>query len=108
MSGISAALEARKAGLRFEVFEAAEPFTTIVNFPRAKPIYTYPTDMEPAGEMRFHADVKEALLDELERQRRDAGVETTHARVDRIEAGGDEVTVHFAGINHRPTCGRAA
>ena len=54
------------------MFEAADPFSTIVNFPKAKPIYTYPTDMKPAGQMHFHADVKEALLDELERQRKDA------------------------------------
>ena len=97
VSGISAALEAKKAGLKFGVFEAAEPFATIVNFPKAKPIYTYPTEMTPAGEMQFAADVKEALLDELQRQRRDAGVEVTPARAERIEAGGDGVTVHFAG-----------
>ena len=106
VSGISAALEAQKAGLRFEVFEAAQPFTTIVNFPKAKPIYTYPTAMTPAGEMQFHADRKEALLDELERQRRDAGIETTDARADRIEAGGDAVTVYFAG-DHPPADVRA-
>ena len=56
----------RRLGLKFQVFEAAEPFSTIVNFPKAKPIYTYPTEMTPAGQMQFHADVKEALLDELE------------------------------------------
>ena len=65
-------MEAKKAGLKFQVFEAAEPFSTVVNFPKAKPIYTYPTDMKPAGQMHFDADVKEALLDELERQRKDA------------------------------------
>ncbi len=87
VSGISAALEAKKAGLKFQVFEAAEPFSTIVNFPKAKPIYTYPTDMTPAGQMQFHANVKEALLDELERQRKDAGIEITAARAERIESG---------------------
>ena len=102
VSGISAALEARKAGLNFEVFEAAEPFSTIANFPKAKPIYTYPTDMKPAGEMYFHADVKEALLDELQRQRKDAGIEVTDARAERIEAGGDGVTVYFAGNHPEP------
>ena len=96
VSGISAALEAKKAGLKFQVFEAAEPFATVVNFPKAKPIYTYPTDMTPAGEMRFHADVKEALLDELQKQREEAGIEVTNARAERIESGGDGVTVHFA------------
>ena len=106
VSGISAALEAKQAGLRCEVFEAAEPFITLLNFPKAKPIYTYPTDMEPAGLMQFHADVKEALVEELQKQRRDAGVETTHARVERIEAGKDAVTVHFAG-DHSPGSVRA-
>ncbi len=102
VSGISAALEAKKAGLKFQVFEAAEPFSTIVNFPKAKPIYTYPTDMKPAGEMHFDADVKEALLEELERQRKDAGIEITPGRADRIESGGDGVTVHFTGDNPPP------
>ena len=95
VSGIAAALEAKKAGLKFQVFEAAEPFSTIVNFPKAKPIYTYPTDMTPAGEMQFHGDVKEALLDELQKQRQDAGIEVTNARAERIESGGSGVTVHF-------------
>ena len=107
VSGISAALEAKKAGLRFQVFEAAEPFTTIANFPKAKPIYTYPTDMTPAGQMQFHADVKEALLDELEGQRKDAGIEITHARADRVESGNGDVMIHFAGDNPPPdACAR--
>src|SRR6266478_20952 len=45
VSGISAAIEAKKAGLRFAVFEAAQVFSTVANFPKAKPIYTYPTEM---------------------------------------------------------------
>ena len=102
VSGISAALEAKKAGLQFEVFEAAEPFTTVVNFPKAKPIYTYPTDMTPAGEMRFHADVKEALLDELEKQRRDAGIEVTNAHADHVETGADAITIRFSGDKPPP------
>src|SRR5262249_8634093 len=42
VSGMSAAAEARRLGLRFAVVEAAEPFFTLVNFPVAKPIFTYP------------------------------------------------------------------
>jgi len=38
---MAAALEARRHGLRFEVLEASEPFSTLVNFPRGKPIFTY-------------------------------------------------------------------
>ena len=76
---MSAALEARAAGLSFVVIEAAEPFATLVNFPKEKPIYTYPTDMEPAGQIRFKSEVKEPLLAELKAQTVDAGIETLNA-----------------------------
>jgi NosR/NirI family nitrous oxide reductase transcriptional regulator len=99
VAGIAAALEAKKAGLRFQVFEAAEPFTTIVNFPKGKPIYTYPTEMTPAGQLQFRANVKEALLAELEGQRQEAGIEVTNARADSIRSSGGGVTVHFSGDN---------
>ena len=53
VGGMSAALEARSQEIDCVVLEASEPFSTIVNFPRAKPIYTYPTDMKPAGSMQL-------------------------------------------------------
>ena len=48
-------MEAKKAGLRFSVFEAAQAFSTIQNFPKGKPIFTYPTDMTPGGADAVHA-----------------------------------------------------
>ena len=68
VSGMAAALEARNQGLNFEVLEATEPFSTIVNFPKGKPIYTYPTDMVPKGDLQFTADVKEPLVEEIKEQ----------------------------------------
>lgn len=68
VSGHSAAIEAKKAGLSYVLYESQEAFSTIENFPRKKPIYTYLTDMVPAGEMRFEAEVKEDLLKELHHQ----------------------------------------
>ncbi len=67
VSGVAAVAEARKSALRVEIIEAAGSFSTIVNFPRGKPIYTYPTDMVPAGDLQFGpaSDVKEGLIDEL-------------------------------------------
>ena len=67
VSGMAAALEARKHGLRFEILEATEPFSTVVNFPKGKPIFTYPTGMTPAGELQFteRSKVKEGLVEEL-------------------------------------------
>jgi thioredoxin reductase len=85
VAGISAAIEAKKAGLTFAVFEATEIFSTVVNFPKAKPIYTYPTEMKLDGGLQFTADIKEALLAEMEEQRRAAGIEVTPARIERIE-----------------------
>jgi thioredoxin reductase/ferredoxin len=68
VAGMAAALAARKRGLRFLVLEASEPFSTIVNFPKRKPIFTYPKEMQPRGDLKVTADVKEALLEELRAQ----------------------------------------
>src|SRR5262245_39364628 len=86
VSGLAAAMEAKKAGLSFRVFEAGEPLSTVVNFPRAKPIYTYPVGMTPTGDLQFRAEVhpKETLLADLESQRRRAGIEFTPARIEKI------------------------
>lgn len=97
VAGIAAALEAKKRGLRFAVFEATAAFTTITNFPKAKPIYTYPTDMVPAGDLHFRADVKEDLLAELEQQRSAAGIEYKRVRIERVERRGGELRLHHAG-----------
>src|SRR5438046_508702 len=56
VSGVAAAIEAKKQRLRYVVFEASEVFNTIQNFPKAKPIYTYPTEMTPAGDLQLTAD----------------------------------------------------
>ena len=53
VSGMAAALEARKAGLSFAIAEANEPFSTLINFPKGKPIYIYPTAMEPTEVSAF-------------------------------------------------------
>lgn len=97
VAGVAAALEAKRLGLTFALFEAARPFSTIANFPRAKPIYAYPTDMTPAGALQVQATVKEALVEELEAQRRAAGVEPVRARIDRIERLRGELLVRHEG-----------
>lgn len=96
VAGIAAAIEAKSLGMSVEVFESAEPFSTIVNFPRAKPIYTYPTDMTPTGAMHVTAEVKESLLDELESQRIAAGINPTLAHVHSIRQDRDGFVVEHA------------
>ncbi len=94
VSGFSAAVEAAKAGLDFQLFEAVEEFSTVENFPKGKPIFTYPTEMTPAGAFRFKAKVKEDLLEELVRQRMEAKVTSQRMKIDRIERAKGVILVH--------------
>lgn len=96
VAGVSAAIEAKKAGLRFQVLEGAQPFSTIVNFPKAKPIFTYPTGMVLNGGLQFHSVVKEDLLQEMERQRYEAGITITAAHVERIARDGGYLLLHHS------------
>lgn len=85
VSGASAALEARRLGLKFRLLEAGVPFDTIVNFPVGKPIYTYPRGEPSGSELRFRDEVhpREVLLEDLREQ--SSGLAVEKARVDRIE-----------------------
>ncbi len=89
VSGMAAALEAKRDDLHFEILEATEPFSTIVNFPKGKPIYTYPTDMVPLGDLQFTQEIKEPLVEEIKAQTLGQGIEPVMARVERVEKKGD-------------------
>jgi len=71
--------------LKFRVFEATELFSTVVNFPKAKPIYTYPTELKLDGGLQFKATIKEALLEEMQAQRKMAGIEPISARIETLD-----------------------
>jgi len=96
VAGVSAGIEAKKAQIRFAVYEATQLFSTVVNFPKAKPIYTYPTELKLDGGLEFRATVKEALLEEMEGQRRTAGVEPISARIERLERVGNLLVLHHS------------
>ena len=87
VSGISAAMEAKKAGLRYLLVEASQIFSTVANFPKGKPIFTYPTGMTPSGGIQYgeRSKVKESLLEDMRQQMEQAGVEVTHGRIESIE-----------------------
>jgi len=96
VSGIAAAIEAKRLGLTFRLFEATEAFSTVVNFPKRKPIYTYPADFTPAGGFQVSAKVKEDLVAEMEAQRQVAGIEITDARIERAERQGNSFVLYHA------------
>jgi thioredoxin reductase/ferredoxin len=96
VAGMAAAIEAKVSGLSFTVFESSEPFSTIVNFPKGKPIYTYPKEMAPAGEFEVSADIKEDLVGELLEQTRARGIEPVLARVEYVRPAGQYVELKIA------------
>lgn len=88
ISGYSAAIEAKKAGLSYLLIEASSSFSTIKNFPKAKPIFTYPTEMTPSGGIQYDSPingVKEGLIEDILQQIDQAGIETTIGHIEKIE-----------------------
>ena len=94
IAGIAAAIEAKKAGLNFKVYEAKRPFSTIIDFPKGKPIHTYPSDMKPAGNFQVSADIKESLVEEIEQQRQQHGIEVVPIRISHLERKGNHLILH--------------
>ncbi|MCG8404812.1 MAG: NAD(P)-binding domain-containing protein [Phycisphaerales bacterium] len=101
LSGIAAAIEAKKAGLNFKVFEASKTFSTIKDFPKGKPIFTYPTEMTPAGDLQMSADVKEDLVAELESQREANGIDPVIVRIERVARSGGLLVLHGKDLEIR-------
>src|SRR5262245_26826170 len=91
VSGLAAAVEARRQGLSFRLLESAEPLATLVNFPRRKPIFTFPESMTPAGSLQVSATVKEDLVRELREQTERAGLVPEPARAEAIERAGGQL-----------------
>ena len=98
VGGMAAALEASKQGLDLAVYESKRRFQTVADFPKGKPIYTYPIDFVPAGELQFRADVKEDLLSELHEQT--DHVEVREGRVESLRRRGGLLEV---GLENGPT-----
>jgi NosR/NirI family transcriptional regulator, nitrous oxide reductase regulator len=94
VSGIAAAMEAKAAGLNYAVLEANEAFSTVANFPKAKPIHIHPKNHSARSGLQLGASVKEDLFEELETQRKAAGVEIVRARAERIERRTNELVVY--------------
>ena len=99
-AGMAAAREARAKGLSFCVLEARRRFATIRDFQKGKPIYTYPNDMTPAGDLQVQATVKEDLVEELEAQTQDVPVR--HAEAHRIDQTSDGLAVVTSEDEHVP------
>ncbi len=65
ISGISAGLEAEKHNLNFKILESAQKYSTVINFPKGKPIYAKPDYLEQKSDLKIQDGTKESLLDDL-------------------------------------------
>jgi hypothetical protein len=108
VSGVSAAIEARKGRAELSDFRG-EPSRSRRSrtFPKAKPIYTYPTDLSLKGGLQFTTDVKEALLEEAGGTAQ-GGWNRVYRSQDRARRKrGDEILLHSATtIQKQPTRAR--
>lgn len=99
VSGYAAAMEAKKKSLKFLLLESSESFSTVRNFPKEKPIFFYPENMKPEGEIQFSDEnnVKEKLLSGLLSTAEESEVEPTLATVSHIEKNGHLLNVMTTG-----------
>jgi len=93
VAGLAAALELAATPLRFAIFESNQRLATLTNFPAGKPIFTYPSEMRPAGTLQVSAGSKEALLAELEAQLAGRDLPLRVAAVTHIERRGELLAV---------------
>jgi thioredoxin reductase/ferredoxin len=96
VAGIAASIEARRAGLRFAVYDATRAFATIAAIPAQRVIRTDPTGVGSNGGLQLTATNKAGLLAEVERQRVAAGIEPIVSHVEHVERTGRECLVHHA------------
>ncbi|MBM9499164.1 NAD(P)-binding domain-containing protein [Leptospira sp. 201903071] len=65
-SGISAGIEFKKLNYNFLILESNDPFHTIKSYPKGKPIFAEPEDVETHSEIQIHNGTKESLLEDLQ------------------------------------------
>jgi thioredoxin reductase/polyferredoxin len=67
-AGIAAGMEAEKRKLNFIILESTDRFSTIINFPKGKPIFAEPSDFVQKSDLKISGGTKESLLEDLEKQ----------------------------------------
>lgn len=100
ISGIAAGLEASKHNYNFTILDSTQKFSTIVNFPKGKPIYAEPGDYEQKSELKIEDGTKESLLEDLHNQIKNADLPIQeNIMVEQIEKRGN----HFKLITKNET-----
>ncbi|MFV8752868.1 NAD(P)-binding domain-containing protein [Nannocystaceae bacterium ST9] len=106
-AGISAALEAKRLGLRYLVLEQASAAESIRSFPRGKLVFDQPLGMPMVGDLWLRESSKEELLGKwLRIIRSEALVIREGVRVTGVERPGPGVLVVTTSGGDRFACAR--
>lgn len=65
-AGVAAGIEASRYNFDFTILEASKKFNTIINFPKGKPIFAEPNDLNQESSLKITDGSKESLLEELQ------------------------------------------
>lgn len=85
-AGIAAGIEASKNGFKYKILESAQKFSTIINFPKGKPIFAEPANYAQTSELKINDGTKESLLEELHNQILDVSLPIEEGvMIDKIE-----------------------
>ncbi|MCW7493617.1 NAD(P)-binding domain-containing protein [Leptospira sp. 2 VSF19] len=88
-AGLSCAYEANKLGKKYVVLEANLPFQTIQSYPKNKPIFAEPKEIESLSKIKIQNSTKEELLEYLNLLLKKEPIELQLGkRVTSIEANG--------------------
>lgn len=99
-AGVAAGMEAIKHNYNFKILESAKRFSTIINFPKGKPIIAAPDEYSQESDLKINEGVKESLLDELNDQIKNIDLPIVEGVVvEKIEKKGD----HFEIITNDTT-----
>lgn len=93
-AGIAAGMEAIKHNYNFKILESAKRFSTIINFPKGKPIIAAPDEYSQESDLKINEGVKESLLDELNDQIKNIDLPIVEGVVvEKIEKKGDHFEI---------------
>lgn len=94
-AGISAGIEASKSNYNYKIIESSKKFSTIINFPKGKPIIATPNDLVQQSELIINDGIKESLIDDLNNQIKDKDLPIAEGvSVDKIHKNKDYFEVY--------------
>ena len=103
VSGLSAAVEARRLGIDFAWYEAARMLETVENYPQGKPIFTDPPQLRLDTTLTLPTSPdldREGLLSALRQQAQERNLQPQSATLDSVHKEGSILKVQWTDGSH--------